>query len=88
MTKRTSKTPDSSSQAMTLKELKAMMIQAEKDAVLISLLYVSRKLGEVEGVISTQVDPDKTLVDIQEDLNRLYDTLIESAGVEQVTATE
>jgi len=65
-----------------------MMIQAEKDAVLISLLYVSRKLGEVEGVISTQVDPDKTLVDIQEDLNRLYDTLIESAGVEQVTATE
>jgi len=35
---------------MTPEEVKAMMIQLQKDAALPSLLYVSRKLGEVEGV--------------------------------------
>jgi len=69
----------------TLDEVKAMMIQDEKDAALTSLLYVSRKLGEVEGVISIQEDPDKAQVDVQEDLKHLYNKLVEKAGVEQVT---
>jgi len=61
------------------------MIQHQKDAILPSLLYVSRKLGEVEGLIFVQADPDKTLVDVQKDLNRLYDQLVEDAGIEQLS---
>jgi len=38
------------------KEVNAMMIQHQKDASLPSLLYVTRKLGEVEGMISMQAD--------------------------------
>ena len=67
---------------MTQDEVKAMMIQHQKDAALPSLLYVSRKLGEVEGLISMQEDPDKALVTIQKDLKRLHDKLVEDAEIE------
>ena len=67
---------------MTPDEVKAMMIQHEKDATLPSLLYVTRKLGEVEGVISTQKDPDKALAGVQRDLEQLYDKLVGEAGIE------
>jgi len=67
---------------MTPDEVKAMMIQHEKDATLPSLLYVTRKLGEVEGVISTQKDPDKALTGVQRDLKQLYDKLVGEAGIE------
>jgi hypothetical protein len=73
------KSPD---KLMTQEEVESMMIQHQKDAVLPSLLYVTRKLGEVDGMISMQNDPDKTLVDVQRDLNCLYNKLIEEAGVE------
>jgi len=61
-----------------------MMIQLQKNAALPSLLYVSRKLGEVEGMISVQADPDKALVAIQGDLKRLHDKLFEDAGIELI----
>jgi len=67
---------------VTPEDVKAMMIQHQKDSTLPSLLYVTRKLDEVEGVISTQVDPDKALVAIQGDLKQLYDKLVDDAGVE------
>jgi len=35
-----------------------------------------------KGWVSTQVDPDKALVAIQEDLKRLHDKLVEDAGIE------
>jgi len=83
ITKKTIETQKPPDKVMTFEEIKAMMLQQQKDATLPSLLYVSRKLGEVEGVISTQVDPDKALVGIQEDLNDVYDKLVEEAGIEQ-----
>jgi hypothetical protein len=73
-----------SPKTMTPEEVQAMMIQAEKEAILPSLLYVTRKLGEVEAWISMQQDPGKTLVDVQGDLRQLYNKLVEEAGIEQV----
>jgi len=73
---------------MTPDEVKAMMIQHEKDATLPSLLYVTRKLGEVEGVISTQKDPDKALTGVQRDLKQLYDKLVDDAGVKLIPELE
>ena len=67
---------------MTVEEVNAMMIQHQKDATLPSLLYVTRKLGEVEGVISTQEYPDKPLVAIQRDFKQLLNKLVEDAGIE------
>jgi len=58
------------------------MIQHKKDSALPSLLYVTRKLGEVEGLISLQTDPDVDLVSVQKDLKRVYGKLVEEAGVE------
>ena len=67
---------------MTPEEVSKMMIQQQKEAALPSLLYVTRKLGEVEGVISTQEYPDKPLVAIQRDLKQLLNKLVEDAGIE------
>jgi copper chaperone CopZ len=63
-------------------EFKDTILQNQKDAILPSLLYVTRKLGEVEGIISTQADADDNLVNVQEDFQRLFDTMVEKAGVE------
>jgi len=84
MTKRTNKEQKIPGKLMTLKEVKAMMIQLNKDAALPSLLYVTRKLGEVEGMISMQEDPDKALVAIQGDLKRLHSKLVDDAGIELI----
>jgi len=54
--------------AITPDEAQKMFIQHQKDAALQSLLYVTRKLGEVEGLISVQKPPDKALVRVQEEL--------------------
>jgi len=59
-----------------------MMIQLRKDAALPSLLSVTRKLGEVEGMISMQPDSDEALVNVQSDFKRLYDKLVADAGIE------
>ena len=74
--------PTPSDETITPEEVQAMMIQHQKDATLPSLLYVTRKLGEVEGMISTQKDPDKALVSVQGDLKQLYDKMIEDAEIE------
>jgi len=68
----------------TLEEIQAKIIQAEKDSILPSLLYVARKLGEVEGTISMQTDPDEDLVNVQKDFQGLYDNMVEGAGIEQL----
>jgi len=68
----------------TPKEIAALMIQGQKDSILPSLLYVTRKLGEVEGIISTQTDPDEDLVKVKEDFNSVYEKLVETAGIEQL----
>ncbi len=68
---------------MAPKDVKAMMIQHEREAALPSLLFVARKLGEVEGILSLQSQPDTALLDVQVDLKRLYVKLVEDAGVEQ-----
>ena len=60
----------------------AIFLQNQKDAILPSLLYVTRKLGEVEGIISTQSDADEKLIKIQQDFMRLYENMIERAGIE------
>ncbi len=67
---------------MTVEEVNAMMIQHQKDATLPSLLYVTRKLGEVEGILSVQSEPETALLGIQGDLKRLYDKLVEDVGIE------
>ena len=77
-----------SKQALSVEEVKTMMIQQQKDGTLSSLLYVTRKLGEVEGMISMQVTPDKAIVAVQKDFKRLYDKLVEEAGIELLTEPE
>ncbi len=37
---------------------------------------------EVEGMISMQKAPDDALVNVQKDLTRVFDKLIEDAGIE------
>ncbi|NQT62614.1 MAG: hypothetical protein HQ556_06610, partial [Candidatus Marinimicrobia bacterium] len=54
MAKKTNTEQSSPDKVKTHEENKAMMIQLRKDAALPSLLSVTRKLGEVEGMISMQ----------------------------------
>jgi hypothetical protein len=63
-------------------DFKKTFLQNQKDAILPSLLYVTRKLGEVEGILSTQADADDKLVNVQKDFQRLYDKMVASAGIE------
>ena len=63
-------------------DFKDNFLQNQKDSELPSLLYVTRKLGEVEGLLSTQADADDNLVNVQKDFQRLYDTMVEKAGIE------
>jgi hypothetical protein len=58
------------------------LIQHQKDALLPSLLFVTRKLGEVEGILSVQSEPETALIGIQGDLKRLYDKLVDDVGIE------
>ncbi len=73
---------------MTSDEARAMILQYQKDAALPSLLYVSRKLGEIEGMISMQTNPDKALVGVQKDFKQVYDKLSEEAGIEPLSESE
>ncbi len=68
----------------TFEEIQSQFIQSQKDSAIQSLLYVTRKLGEVEGAISMQADPDENLVNVQKDFQRLYDNMVERAGIEQL----
>jgi len=78
------KAKQSPEKSITLESAEKMMIQLHKEANLHSLLYVARKLGEVEGMICTQKSPDKALVAIQEDLKQLHNKLVEDAGIELI----
>ena len=73
---------------MTPKQAQTMMVQHQKDATLPSLLYVTRKLGEVEGMISMQTDPGEALINVQKDLKRVYDKLVERADIELLAESE
>jgi hypothetical protein len=63
-------------------DFKKEFLQNQEDAELPSLLYVTRKLGELEGIISTQADADDNLVNVQKDFQQLYDKMVERAGIE------
>jgi hypothetical protein len=63
-------------------DFKDNFLQNQKDSELPSLLYVTRKLGEVEGILSTQADADDNLVNVWKDFQRLYDKMVERAGIE------
>ena len=63
-------------------DFKKEFLQNQEDAELPSLLYVTRKLGELEGIISTQQDANDNLVNVQKDFQRLYDTMVEKTGIE------
>jgi len=66
----------------TTDEFKALIVQGQKDSAIQSLLYVSKKLGEVEGMISCQTIPDEKLVKVQQDFSRIYQKLVKEAGIE------
>ncbi len=72
----------------TLEEIQVKIIQSQKDSILPSLLYVTRKLGELEGTISMQPHPDENLVKVQMDFQRLYHNMVERAGIEQLPGAE
>jgi len=67
----------------TSEEIEALVIQNQKDSALQSLLYLTRKLGEVDGIISMQADPDESLVKVQKDFTRVCEKLVETVGIEQ-----
>ena len=77
-----------SEKVLTPEEVKAMYIQHRKDSILPSLLHIARKLGEVEGMISMQSDPDENLLLIEKDFNRVYDKLLDEAGIDQPPDSE
>lgn len=72
----------------TIDEAEAMLIQNQRDSMLLSLLYVTRQLGEIEGIISTQSQPDEKLLKVQKDFERLYERMIEDAGIEQLPESD
>ena len=82
MGRESSKTPRTNDEAMNQEEIAAMMIQLQNESVLPSLINVTRKLGEVEGMISMQSDPSEDLLNAQQDFKRVYDKLLDEAGVE------
>jgi hypothetical protein len=84
----TNKEQKLSEKAMTPEEIRTMMVQLQKDATLPSLLCVTRKLGEVEGMISMQEDPSEELVNIQKDFKQVYDKLSVEAGIEPLSESE
>ncbi len=65
-----------------LDELKKMMLQSELDSLLPTLLYVARKLGELEGIMSNQREKADDLTNIHNDFNRLFNTLVMKAGID------
>ncbi len=55
--------------------------QAERDLNLTTLVYISRKLGELEGMSSTQAVPDPRIETAKADLFHLYERLIDKVGL-------
>lgn len=56
-------------------------LQAERDLNLTTLVYISRKLGALEGVSSTQAVPDPRITTAKVDLFQLYERLIDMVGL-------
>jgi hypothetical protein len=74
--------------AAKVEDHEALMGQIQKDSAINTLLYVARKLGEVDGLISIQTDPDKDLIKVQNDFLVLYDQLIKTAGIQMMPEKE
>ena len=72
----------------TAAESKALILKIRNDSTFRSLLYVTRKLGEVEGMISMQAVPNESLINVQSDFKRVYDKLIEESGIELLPESE
>ena len=49
---------------------------------------MTRKLGEVEGMLSMQAEPDEALISVKKDLSRVYEKLVEGAGIELLSESE
>lgn len=70
-----------------LSSAKDLNIQSQKDAAIQSLLFVTRKLGEIEGIISTQEGSNEDLLKIQNDFLALYDKLAKTIGVQELRSS-
>jgi hypothetical protein len=73
---------------LTFNKFQALIVQSGKDSALHSLLYVARKLGEVETLISLESLPHENLIKVQKDLSQLYDQLFENTGIQKVAISE
>lgn len=72
---------DTAPTTYSIEELKRSIEQSMNESSLHSLLYVARKLGEVDGIISNQASAGEALRAVQRDLNQLYDILIKDLGI-------
>jgi len=70
-----------------LNEIRNISAQNDRDSALPTLLFVSRKLGELDVLISQKTDSDDTLINIQKDFHNLYEKLLKRAGVEMCSSS-
>ena len=73
-----------SKKASTFDRTKALIIQSRKESAIHSLLFIARKLGEVEGLISIQNVPDEELNNVRKDFLVTNNILIETAGIKEI----
>jgi hypothetical protein len=69
-------------------EIEAMLIQHFKDSAIQNLLSISRELGVVEGMILCTAHPGEELLDVQRNLQRVYDNLLEKAEIVELQEVE
>ena len=73
-----------SKKASKFDKTKELIIQSRKGSAIHSLLFIARKLGEVEGLISIQNVPDEELNNVRKDFLVTYNILIETAGIKEI----
>ena len=67
----------------TNEELQAKIIQGERDVNLVSLLFITRELGKMEGITSARAVPDQRIMSVKDDFHRVYESLIEKVGLSE-----
>ena len=70
-----------------LDEIRNILAQNDKDSALPTLLFVSRKLGELDVLTSQRTDSDDTLINIQKDFHNLYEKLQKRAGIDMCSSS-
>ena len=66
-----------------LQEREAKIIQLERDTDLTALLFITRELGKLEGILSNQDVTDSRLERVKDDLSQTYDRLIDKVGLSE-----